>query len=179
MAVFPAGERAGVAANGWRIPITLGLLMVILLLGGCYEIPQEVIPASFGVIIPDAPDQADFEGGGKIFFTRSNSNHDYRFRDVSYSGGERQGTLRAMRIKDSVYAIQARYDDESKYQIVFYSINAEHIRMTDVVVGTDLKIFASLYGVEYQGDELNKGFSGKPEKILAMLRGMSSVDFEP
>jgi len=182
MARCRGGENGGMLAKGlganffWR-PVVLGLLVASLLLGGCYQVPQEIIPVTLGEIIPDAPDQADLSGGGKIVFTRSVTNNDYNFRDVSYSGSERRGTLRAMRIKDDVYAVQARYDDESQYQILFYSIDAEHIRMTDVVADTDLKVFASLYGVEYRGDEFNKSFLGKPEKILTMLKGMSAVEF--
>ena len=161
------------------IPVALGLLVVALSLGGCYEVPQEIIPASLGEIIPNAPDQADFEDGGKLIFKRSAANNDYHFRDVSASGSERHGSLRAIRIKDNIWAVQARYDDESSYQILFYSISSGRIRGTDVVDTTDLKTFASLYGVKYSGEEFTKGFSGKPEKILAMLRGMRGVDFEP
>jgi len=162
-----------------RVSSVLLALLVALTFSACYEIPQEIIPATLGEIIPDAPDQADLDGGGKIIFSRAAANNDYLFRDVSYSGSERQGSLRAMRIKDSIYAVQARYDDESHYQIFFYSINSAQIRPTDVAKSTDLKIFASLYGVEFKGDDFTKGFSGKPGKILAMLRGMSEVDFEP
>lgn len=174
---FRAARRRG--RGRWRFPGLLGLLLVVLLLGGCYEIPQEIIPAALAELVPDAPDQVDFARGGKMLFSRAATGNDYRFREITYSGSERQGSLRALRIKDDIYAVQARYDGEAQYLLLFYTINAAQLRPVDVTAATDLKTLASLYGAEYWGDELAKGFRGSPEKILALLRGLSAVDFEP
>ena len=162
-----------------RMKAVLMILFVVLRLTGCYEVKQEVIPASLGEVIPYSCDQVDFDSGGKILFSRPLVNNDYRFREISYSGSERPGSFRALRIKDNIYAIQARYNDDPHYQILFYLITTERFQVVDVTKDTDLKIFASLFGVEYRGDEFTKGFFGDPQKILTMLRGMSAVEFEP
>ncbi len=172
------GARQGLGVTDLRMVTVLMALLVVLTLSGCYEVKQEVIPATLGEPIPYTCDQVDFESGGKIIFSQPSSNHDYHFRDVSYAGNERRGTFRALRIKDDIYVVQARYDDESQYQILFYAINAEHFQVVDVGKDTDFKTFASLFGVEYHGDELAKGFSGDPKKILAMLRALRGVEFE-
>lgn len=173
-----SGPLEGFSAGAWRITVVLVILLAGLTLAGCYEVKEEVIPASLGEFVPHSCDQVDFESGRKIIFSPPSAGHDYRFRDVSYSGNERQGTFRAMRIKDNIYAVQARYDDESQCQILFYAINADHVQVVDVAEDTDFKTFASLFGVEYHGDELSEGFSGDPKKILAMLQALRGVEFE-
>jgi len=176
---IPGGAVVDFPALALRMRALLTALFVLLSLTGCYEVKQEVIPASLGEVIPYSCDQVDFDSGGKILFSPPLGNHDYRFREISYSGSERPGSFRALRIKDNIYAVQAHYNDESPYQILFYLITAERFQVVDITKDTDLKTFASLFGVEYRGDELSKGFTGDPRKILAMLRGMSAVEFEP
>lgn len=161
-----------------RLPAILLVFLAVLALAGCYEVKEEVIPASLGEVLPYVSDRADFSDGGKIIFSRSSLNNDYRFRDIASDGGERLGTFRALRIKGNIYAVQARYDDEPGYNILFYAINRDDFQSTDVAEGPDPEEFAARFGVEYWGDELGgEGFSGDPGKILAMLRAMSGLEF--
>lgn len=168
------GAGKGLGAGVWR----LLLLLVLLALAGCYEVKEEIIPARLGEVLPYGSDQANFEGG-KIIFSRSSLNNDYRFRDIASDGEEKLGTFRAMRIKGNIFAVQARYDDESGYNILFYTINRDDYHTTDVATD-DLVALAGRFGVEYWGDELGgEGFSGDREKILAMLRATSELEFRP
>lgn len=184
MAWSSGGEKVGGRGKGFIAEVLLLLaaplvFLAVLALAGCYEVKEEVIPATLGEIIPYASDRADFEGGGKIIFSRSSLNNDYRFRDVSDDGTERVGTFRAMRIKGNIYAVQARYDDEPHYLILFYAINFDNFQAMDIAGETDLKVFAARFGVECRDDGSAKGLVGDPEKILAMLRALSGVGFKP
>lgn len=170
----------GMLAGGRRISSQVLVLLALLTLAGCYEVREEVIPATLGEVIPYAADQVGFaDGGGGVIFSRSPVNNDYRFRDVADNGLERVGSFRALRIKGNIYAIQARYDDESHYQILFYAINAAELKVLDVAAGTDLHAFAERFGVAYHQGQFANAFSGDPAKILAMLRAFREIDFKP
>lgn len=178
------GLSTGCGVNGFgakvgRLPAILLIFLAGLLLTGCYSIREEVIPASLGEIIPFLSEQADLEGGDKIYFSRSTFNNDYRFRQVyGGDGAEKLGTFRAMRVKGNIYAVQARYDDESGYNLFFYVITADRLYLV-VPRGDDLSRLAAQHGVEYWwDDEFAEGFEGSPDRILAMLKGMGVVEFE-
>lgn len=184
MAWFSEGDKVGGTVKGcsakfMRILAAPLVFLAVLSLAGCYEVKEEVIPASLGEIIPFASDRADFEGGGKIIFTRSSLNNDYRFRDVSDDGTERDGTFRAMQIKGNIYAVQARYDDEPHFLILFYAINFDNFQAMAVAGETGLKVLAARFGVEYRDEAASKSLVGPPEKVLALLRALSGVEFKP
>lgn len=180
------GLSTGCRVNGFgakvgRLPAILLIFLAGLLLTGCYSIREEVIPASLGEVIPFLSEQADLEGGDKIYFSRSTLNNDYRFRQVyGGDGAEKLGTFRAMRVKGNIYAVQARYDDESGYILLFYAITADRFDEVDVASVDDLSRLAAQHGVKYYSDKEfgDEWFDGSPDRILAMLKGMGGVEFE-
>ena len=171
-----AGEAGRWRSRVWRPHLVLALLAG-LFLAGCYDLKEEVIPASLGVVIPYGHDAVELDGGGRIMLSRAGFNNDYRFLDVSDDGRERLGTFRAMPVKDNIHAVQARYDDEKGYILLFYAISRDRIEPVDVS-GVNLREFAALYGVGYEEDEFSGGFTGDPARILAMLKGMGGLEFE-
>ncbi|HSH12446.1 MAG TPA: hypothetical protein VLA15_01810 [Desulfurivibrionaceae bacterium] len=173
------GKVKGCSAGFMRILAAPLVFLAVLSLAGCYEVKEEVIPATLGEIIPYASDRADFVGGGKIIFTRSSLNNDYRFRDISEDGTERDGTFRAMQIKGNIYAVQTRYDEEPHYLILFYAINFDNFQAMEIAGDSDLKVFAARFGVECRDEPAEKSLVGPAEKVLALLRALSGAEFKP
>jgi len=158
------------------------ILLLVALLGGCYEIKQEVIPADQGVAVPYQYNYAQMDEGGRMDFTKSTFNNDYRFQWARKDGSQKTGTFRAIWIKDDVYAFQARYDDEEEYSVVFYRVNANRFDPVDPAQGTDLKGLAGRYGVTLELDDMaddNNSWivTGAPSDVLAFLRAHKDVEF--
>jgi hypothetical protein len=163
----------------------IGLLLVFVLAGmlsGCYELPGEVVPADQGEALPYVYNYAVMDDGGRMDFTKSTSNNDYRFQWTQKDGTKKTGTFRAIRIKDDIYAFQARYDDDSDYNVVFYRVDPNRFDPVDPVPGSDFKGLASQYSVTLEYDDMaddNNSWDakGSPSAILAFLRAHKQFDF--
>ncbi|MSO65367.1 MAG: hypothetical protein EXQ85_06160 [Alphaproteobacteria bacterium] len=115
------GEHAMPFRLWCRRVIGLVVLAQGLMLGACYESRQEVIPVSAGETIPmNSP--ITWGDGARTDFSYVALSRDYRFVHREKSGRTRNGTARTIRIRDTLYAVQLRYDDQALFEIVFFDI---------------------------------------------------------
>lgn len=159
-----------------------GLLLLAGLLSGCYELSSEVIPASQGEALPYAYNYAVMDEGGRMDITKSGFDNDYRFQWTRKDGSKKTGVFRAIRVKDDVYAFQARYDEDQDYNVVFYTVDTNRFDPVDPAPSADIKGLAARNGVKIEFDDMADSdnswiVTGSPADILAFLRAHKDVDF--
>ena len=153
------------------------ILLLCLALAGCYEVAQEVISADLAEKVPFSSARGSSEDGSlQVFLNRAGLNNDYRFQE-NREGQVKTGTFRAIRVKGDIYAVQARYDDEPSYYIVFYRIRSQEFTRVEVAENEDLQELAGQFGVTLKSDEYGRKLSGRPAAILAFLRAHGDLDF--
>jgi len=92
------------------------LVVCLMLAAGCYEVDQEVILASEAIAIPGLPgtyEDRDDPTKSTVVSNVPDSN-DYRFKSGSDSG-----YLRAVPLRDDIYIVQVKYDDDRVYYLLF------------------------------------------------------------
>jgi hypothetical protein len=150
------------------------VLVLALLLAGCYEVAQEVIPAATGIELP-IQSPITWDDGGRTEFTWVETTGDYRFVDKD---GE-TGSARGIHIRDDLYLIQVRYDSEATYGLYFFVITPSRI---DMVLPIDtVDDLAARYGVTLSDDdagEFDYVLGGSPENIIAFLRAHAELEFD-
>jgi hypothetical protein len=141
-------------------------------------VSKEVIPTDLGEVMPYTLDHATMDKGGKMYFSRVSFSHDYRFRDESKDSADepnKTGTFRVMRIKDDIYAVQARYDNEDNYDIVFYRITSNHFEVVQPSSKEAVQALARRYSVKLDDDD---DLSGDRSDMLNFLKAHKELDFE-
>jgi hypothetical protein len=158
------------------------LAALCLLVCGCYEVSQEVIPTDAGEVLPYAYSSANLSQGGSLTLSKSGSDNDYRFQSVSKTGEKRSGSFRAMRVKGDVFAVQLRYDDEQDYDIFFEQITSNHFQGMDPAEDSDVAGLAKRHSVSMDEDPMDDqtwDLGGTPSDILGFIKAHSEFDFEP
>ena len=152
---------------------------VFFLLVGCYNIDKEVIPASLGIKTPYAHDNIVFNKGGTADLSHDPYNNDYRFRTVFDEGKDiGTGTFRAMHIRDDIYVLQVKYDDERDYYAVFYKITADRVEPMDPEDYSAVDSLAKKHNVTIDYDYATY-VSGNAEDLLAFLKDHRQLSFVP
>jgi hypothetical protein len=151
--------------------------LLCLALAGCYEVSREVISAALAEKVPYASERgASQDGSIRVFLNRAGPDNDYRFQE-SRKGRVKGGAFRALRVKGDIYAVQARYDDEPSYYIVFYRILPQEFTRVEVAESEDLQELAGQFGVTLKTDEYGSKLSGAADAMLAFLRAHRDLDF--
>jgi hypothetical protein len=153
---------------------------ICLLLGGCYDVTQEVIPLDQGEVLPYTSNYATLDKGGSLSLSRSGSGNDYRFQSTDKDGAKRTGSFRVMRIKGDVFAVQLRYDDEHDYSIFFENITSNRFTGMAPAPGSDTAGLAKSYGVTLDEDPLDDStwdLGGSPSAMLGFIKAHSGFDF--
>lgn len=151
-------------------------LIFALAVAGCYEVSGEIIPAQLGVPVPYVYDSVEWDEGGTTELSPVAYSNDKRFRDVGKDGDVSTGTLRALHIRDDIYAIQADYDDEPCCSIVFYRIDSGSVQGVDPV--GDVFTLARRHGVTLEFDEVSDYLVGDADAVLAFIRAHAELGFE-
>ena len=149
------------------------VLSILLAVAGCYEVEQEVIPVSQGIRAPiESP--ITWDDGGETSFSYVETTRDYRFRDRD----DETGSARAIHIRDDIYLLQVRYDNESVYGLFFFQVTPTRIDLV-LPVG-DVESLAVRHNVDMEEDYIYVEYilSGSSENILSFLRAHAQFEFQ-
>jgi len=159
--------------------------LCLLLLTGCYDVAQEVIRADDAVEIPNLPGHYTYDDGStQLTIAAVPASRDYRFqRHWGGNPGKTQsGYLRAIHLKDDLYAIQVKYDDSVLYQILFYRFLPYEKQFIPMRVADQsrpaMDKLAGRYSVRIEFDYTEE-LKGRREDLLAFLRAHRELDFSP
>ena len=157
---------------------------VILTAAGCYETDVEVIDASSAVAVNGVPGTYTKEAGGTMTISAVPHSNDYRFRDVSKDNKVSTGYFRMVPLRDDIYIVQAKYDDESGYCLTFYrffvdSSGAHYRPISPDVDDERLFQLAKQYNVILEEDPITFGLylEGTRTNIMAFLRAHAGLPF--
>jgi hypothetical protein len=154
----------------------LVLLFLCLPLVGCYQSDHEVIPAKMAEIMPYKSNTVSLGEDGDILLSRAPSSKDYAVRQTKKDDARvKVGTLRAMRIKGNIYAVQMKYDEDNSYDIVFCRINANNYEVLDPKSNDAVQALAKRYNVSLK-DQTD--LSGSPQDMLEFLKAHKDLEFE-
>lgn len=153
------------------------LAAAILTAVGCYETDFEVITASSAVALYGAPGNYTLDEGGSFTISAVPHSNDYRFREVSKDNKVSTGYFRAVPLRGDIYIVQAKYDDEDGYYLVFYQFTSDRRfkQMYPDVDDTRLDQLAQQYGVTIDWDWMY--LDGSRSDIMAFLRAHASLSF--
>ena len=175
MSLAPGLERLWARMGRLRRPALALAPAFALAVAGCYEVDQEIIPPQLGAPVPYIYDSIDWDEGGATELSPVAFSNDKRFRDVGKDGDVSTGTLRAIHIRDNIYALQTDYDDEPCCYIVFYRIDSESLQGVDPI--GDVDALAARHGVTIEIYDLDY-LDGTPDAILAFIRAHAELGFE-
>ncbi len=153
-------------------------LCLLLLLGGCYDVNQEVIPASRAELIPYAGDTINWTNGEVSRFTRAAFGNEYRFQHTE-SRGVTTGTFRALHIIGDVYALQMHSDkDLNTWFIRFYEITKNHVQELEPDDEDRVAELAASWHVTLEDQGISVIVKGESRDILEFIRAHATVDFK-
>jgi hypothetical protein len=161
--------------------LLIGILLMLCMcfaLYGCYEVSQDTITADLGETIPLKLGTYKTKDSSSITITKSDFKNDYIYREVDSHNSEQNGSFRAIRIKENIFAIQAMPYDETAYYILFYRINEDSFSSTEPVKGADIASIARKCDVRIVNDEFGAdSFDGSADAIVKFLHALDSVEF--
>lgn len=97
---------------------TAGVLLLFMC-SGCYKTDQEIFSASEAVTIPGLHGDYSTDTSTGIIYATSDSKA-YRFRD-----GDGEGSFRCIPFYNDIYIVQAKYDNDSSYFLLFERITKD------------------------------------------------------
>ena len=151
--------------------------LCLLLLGGCYELGREVIPADRAELIPFTGTTIEWTNGNISRFSRTPYGNEYRFEHTE-SSEVTTGTFRAMRITGNIYALQLHSDKEmNTWYIRFYAIDANHVQEVGPDDDDRVAVLAERYGVTLDDLGDSTVVKGAPRDILEFIRAHAGVTF--
>jgi hypothetical protein len=149
----------------------------ILTAAGCYGTDVEVIDASSAIAVYGVPGNYTYDAGGSVTISAVPHSNDYRFREVSKDNKVSTGYLRLVPLKGDIYIVQAKYDDEDGYCLVFYQFTSDRRfkQMYPDVDDSRLDQLAQQHGVTIDPDFMY--LEGSRNNIMAFLRAHASLPF--
>lgn len=93
------------------------VVSLLFMCSGCYITDQEIFSASEAVTIPGLAGDYHLDDGGNLTISATSGSHDYRFRD-----SDGAGSFRCIPFYKNIYIVQAKYDDETNYNLLFERI---------------------------------------------------------
>ena len=156
----------------------LGLFSLVALLSvfsaGCFDTPTEVILASDAVKIPGLPQK--YLSYTIIPVPGSN---DYRYSKPAEAGENAlSGYARALLLKDDIYIVQTRDDNQPTYTIDFYKLvnNGGAVELKSAFPANEFN--PENFGVKWEIDDMGmETIYGSRENILAYLRAYAGTSF--
>jgi len=157
---------------------TFATVLVCVLLAGCYQTSKEVITSAVADPLPYKSNKVSLQADGDMFLSNPTSKNTYPFRYVKPDDPDaRTGTLRVMRVKGTIYAVQLKYDDEKSYDILFCKITSKHFGIVEPKSDEAVKALARRYKVNLTSD-IGDDLSGDPQDILAFLKAHKTLEFQ-
>jgi hypothetical protein len=160
------------------------LVVMTLIIAGCYETDVEVISAGSAVSVYGVPGEYTYHSGGTVSIFAVPQSNDYRFREVSKDNKASTGYLRMVPLRGDIYIVQAKYDNETVYYLTFYQFSSSDRRFQPLETTADetrLNQLAKQYGVQIDWDSFDfvPYLSGTSSNILAFLRAHANVPLQP
>lgn len=160
-------------------------VLLLLVNAGCYEVDQEIIFASSAMAVYGLPgDYTSAEYKTNIAVVPSSN--DYRFREINKEGKASTGYLRAVLLRDNVYAVQVKYDNETVYYVLFYSftVNSDGSKNYVPLEPADYPLvykMAPQYGVDIEMDEFafTDILKGKRADIMNFIYAHKNLTLTP
>jgi hypothetical protein len=150
----------------------------LLVLAACYESEREIIPVELGEKVPFRHDVLGWAGDEEgTHFALGAAGNDVRF-EHHREHEKTTGVLRALRVKDDIFAVQVRDDDAAYYTVLFYRIGPDAVTRVEVAAPAQVAALAARTGVRLT----DTGFSyqklaGEPAAMLAFVRGHAGLEF--
>lgn len=176
--------------TGWSGFMVLAVLAALALsISGCYVSDQEIITANDAVSIYNLTRPFNYlsptNPNDKSTISPTPGSHDYRFQRA-FEGKVENGYLRAINIKDDIYAIQLKSDNDPTYYIVFYRLYLKDGGLAYSEVDVPLESLGAVdelaeqYEVEQDtaGSSLDTTLEGSRENILKFLHALKALPFE-
>ncbi|MCX5657232.1 MAG: hypothetical protein NTZ48_03265 [Candidatus Omnitrophica bacterium] len=158
------------------------LLLLALFLSGCYTVDQEIIGAQDASCVYNLPgpySDINYPEQKTIISAVPDSN-DYRFKRITREKTS-TGYIRAIPLRDDIYIVQFKFDDEDVYYIDFYQFTSDKYYFPFEVRDYDaLGALATQYNVTLDFDDVfgENYLSGSRENILAFLGAHSGLKME-
>lgn len=151
--------------------LLIGLLL-LLAGAGCYEVNQEIIMATQAVSVYELPGYYT-SANYKTTITAVPNSNDYRFQETDKKNKTSSGYLRLVPLRDNIYIVQAKYDDESSYYLMFYRFTVDSSGKHYMPLEANpeqVTQLAKQYNVTYDEDEMMGDMvSGSRENIMNFL----------
>ena len=166
--------------QSYRFTCWLIAFLIFSALSGCYEVYQDTITSDMGVKIPLIEGTYNIPEGGTITVKSAYYRNDYIYSKTAQNGTVESGKFRAIWIKDNIYAVQARPDNEDAYYILFYHINENSFSETDPEHSDEMTAIAQKYNVKVEiDDEMGAdSFSGTANSIVQFLHALNRISFK-
>jgi tetratricopeptide (TPR) repeat protein len=176
---YPATRLTG--HNALRVRKNIKVLTFIclivclpILIAGCYNVKDEIISAQQAVKISDLP---------TTYMTYSitpvTGSNDYRFINTPGNNAPQEsGYARAVLLKNNIYIVQIKYDNDAKYVMMFLKVNngAGGVELTTVF--PEVKVDPSRYNVRIEtAGYFDTKLIGRRENIMAFLKAHAGANF--
>jgi len=145
-----------------------------LLITGCYNVKDEIISAQEAVTIPGMP---------TVYMTYTITpvpgSNDYRFINTPGNNAPQEsGYARAVHLKDKIYIVQVKYDNDDKYTVMFLNFIDGPGRKELRTVFPEVKVDPSRYNVRIEtAGYFNTKLVGSRENIMAFLKAHAGANF--
>jgi hypothetical protein len=168
---------SGMANSFLRFVMLSCFTLMTLLISGCYESNQEVITPLDAAIVNGLPGTYyDAHTNTTTTIWLSPNSNDYRF-----TCGEMPGYLRVILLKDKIYIVQIKCDNEPGYYLTFYSYtyNQNGSQFIEIEPSESVDQLAHQHGVRLEWDFDIGYVYGDSSKILAFLKAHNGFSFVP
>lgn len=162
----------------WRFPGFILLAGLVLLLAGCYEVDKEVITAGMAEYVYDLPGTYYDDNKTRTEISAVSYSKDYRFQQYNEDKQGDSGYLRAVRLRDDIYILQAKFDDDTYYYLTFYEFRNKHyMPMWPDVTYQEIERLAGQYGIKMDFDDymMVDMLTGDAVSIMNFLRAHASL----
>lgn len=158
----------------------LHILLIIhfLFLSGCYFADHEVISASMAIKTPYSHNEVVSEKVGILKLDTVTDNNDYRYLMKYHDGSSETGTIRALHLRDNIYILQVKGDEEPDYEIGFFEITRDQYKEVLPVEYEEIDTIAYNNKVTIYSDAYTDSLEGEPEGLLAFLLAHKNLAFE-
>jgi hypothetical protein len=168
-----------------RIASLLLLAVATLAIAGCpqYYSQQEVIPQTAGDKLPFLDTVANYDSSTTLHLTPVAGSNDVRFdagQENSLSCEKGTGVFRFLQLKDDIYAVQQKCDDENSWSISFYRIHAHDFTEMELADSAKFYQLGQRYNVKMDTNDVGNLFlTGAQSDELAFLRAHKDFKFKP
>ncbi len=157
------------------------LIVSLLAFSGCYEVDQEVIsPADAAQVAGLAGSYTSYDGSTVI--SEVVGTNDYRFRKIPVRGTIGVGSMRAVPLRDNIYIVQIKYDNEPGYFIDFMEFNGDRfIELTFDMPDGERTRLAGDFNVKFEDDFIIESLYLKGDRvdILSFLKAHDDFRAKP